>query len=275
MIRDMPDDDLITFAIDGGAARNGNVPAAVFAAKLTAFLATIYALERTFNRSTKRQLDLEVVTLTRASPARVTMRARSRVDGYNANEALRWGVEQLERIRAGRADPRIPESVLSNVVSLADYRTDKTADIGLMRVELAGKNVSLDGVMAGMAMVARAAAKDAHKLPWRAGVSKGSVFGELRGIMDVDGGRKFYIRPPSGPQQIECVFPETLRDQMVENLFGVVRATGFLHYDGMSAHPHLLEAERLEGQAPRAVHISDLAGAFPDLVYEPFADEVG
>ena len=41
-------DDLITFVIDGADARNGYVSASVFASKFQAFLATIYALERTF-----------------------------------------------------------------------------------------------------------------------------------------------------------------------------------------------------------------------------------
>jgi hypothetical protein len=201
------------------------------------------------------------------------MRARSKVNGYDAVAAVRWGVDQLELIRNGQADRRIPESVLSNVVSLADYRSEKGSEISLMRVVCEGRSVEIDDVLAGKAMVARAVAMQARDLPWRAGVSRGSVFGELMGVMDVDGGRKFYIRPPSGPAQIQCIFPEALRDQMVENLFGVVRATGFLHFDGKSAHPHLLEADGLEGQDAPTVHLLDLAGAFPQLSHEPFEGE--
>lgn len=268
-------DDLITFVIDGGDARNGNVSASVFAAKLTAFLSALYGLERAFANANKRQLDLEVVNLQRSSPARVVMRARSKASGYDADAALRWSVNQLENIRnGGVADRRIPEIVLSTVVSLADYKADRASEITLMRVELGEQSVPLDGVLAGRAMVARASAAEVRPLPWRAGVSQGSVFGELMGVMDLDGGRKFYIRPPSGPSQIQCVFKESLREQMVENLFKVVRATGFLHYDGKSAHPFLLEAEELEGHPPPSVHLLDLAGAFPDLAYEPFVGEV-
>lgn len=267
-------DGLITFVIDGGDARNGNVSAVVFAARLTAFLTTMYGLERTFSRAPKRQLDLEVVDLVRKSPARVVMRARSNTKDYDVGPALKWSVEQLERIREGKPDPRIPESVLTNVVTLADYRSDKVSEIGLIRVEFEGRTVEIDQVMAGMAMVARSAVKEASKLPWRAGVSKGSVFGELMGVMDTEGERQFYIRPPSGPTKIQCIFPEPLREKMIQNLFGVVRASGFLHYDGKTAHPHLLEAEQIDGQAPPAVHMLDLAGAFPNLTYEPFVSEV-
>lgn len=264
-------DDLITFVIDGGDARNGNVSATVFAEKLKAFLSALYGLERAFADSTKRQMDLEVVGLQRNSPARVVMRARARNNGYDTQAALRWSVGQLERIRNGdTADRRIPESVLSTVVNLADYRGDRTSEISLMRVELGTTAVPLDRVLAGHAMVAREIAIETRALPWRAGVSHGSVFGELRGVMDLEGGREFFIVPPSGPNQIRCVFPETLRAQMVANMFKVVRANGFLHYDGRSPHPHLVEAEALEGQAAPTVHLLDLAGAFPDLEYEPF-----
>lgn len=263
-------DDLITFVIDGGDARNGNVSATVFAAKLTAFLSALYGLERAFAHASKRQMDLEVVSLQRSSPARVVMRARAKTQGYDTGAALRWSVNQLERIRNGdEADRRIPESVLASVVSLADYKADKDSEISMMRVELGDTAVPLDRTLAGKAMVARETATETHPMPWRAGVSQGSVFGELRGVMDLDGAREFYICPPSGPAKIRCVFREQLREQMVANLFKVVRANGFLHYDGRSAHPFLLEAEGLEGQPAPTVHLLDLAGAFPSLDYEP------
>lgn len=264
-------DELITFVIDGGDARNGNVSATVFAAKLTAFLSALYGLERAFANAPKRQIDLEVVSLQRSSPARVDMRARAKAQGYDSGAALRWSVNQLERIRNGEeADRRISESVLASVVNLADYKADKTSEISMMRVELGTTSVPLDRVLAGRAMVAREAATEVRPMPWKAGVSQGSIFGELRGVMDLDGAREFFICPPSGPAQIRCVFGEGLRDQMVANLFKVVRANGFLHYDGRSAHPFLLEAEGLEGQPAPTVHPVDLGGAFPGLSYEPF-----
>lgn len=264
-------EELVTFVIDGGDARNGNVSATVFTAKLQAFLAALYGLERAFANASKRQMDLEIVNLQRSSPARVVMRPRAKAQGYDAGAALRWSVDQLERIRNGApADRRIPESVLAGVVSLADYRTDKSSEISTMRVELGTVSVPLDGVLAGRAMVARERATENPVTPWKAGVSRGAIFGELRGVMDLDGTREFYICPPSGPAKIRCVFQESLRDQMVANLFKVVRASGFLHYDGRSAHPYLLEAETLEGQITPPVHILDLAGAFPELEYEPF-----
>ena len=268
-------DDLITFVIDGGDARNGNVSATVFANKLMQFLSALYGLDRAFAGAGKRQIDLEVVGLQRNSPARVAMRARSKVPGYDPHASLRWCVDQLENIRnGGSVDRRVPESVLAAVINLADYKADKTAEIRMMQVELGATAVPLDRMLAGHAMVARAIVVEGKPMPWRAGVSYGSVFGELMGIMDIDGERKFYIRPPSGPSQVQCIFPETLRPQMVESLFKVVRASGYLHYDGQSAHPHLLEADAIEGRSPPSVHLLDLGGAFPGLVFEPFVGDL-
>ena len=264
-------DELITFVIDGADARNGNVSATVFASKLQAFLAALYGLERAFADASKRQMDLEIVNLQRSSPARVVMRARSKAQGYDTGAALRWSVNQLARIRNGDpADRRISESALASVVNLAEYRTDKASEISAMRVELGAAAVPLDRVLADRAKMARENAIEVRAAPWKAGVSQGAIFGELRGVMDLDGTREFYICPPSGPAQIKCIFGEALRGQMVANLFKVVRASGYLHYDGRSAHPYLLEAEALEGQPSPAVHILDLAGAFPGLDYEPF-----
>jgi hypothetical protein len=269
------DEELITFVIDGGDARNGNVSASVFASKLTAFLAAMYGLERAFSHSTQRQIYLEVVGLSRNSPNQVAMRPRSRVNGYDAGAAVRWSVDQLDRIRRGEAaDRRIPESVLAQVVNLADYRTDKAAEIGAMSVVAGGHVVPLDGVLAGNAMAARASAVERAAAPWAAGVSEGSVFGELRGVVDMDGERQFYIAPPTGPSQIQCVFPEALREEMVANLFQVVRVVGMLHYNGRSAFPHLVDALGIEGRPPPNVHLLDLAGAFPELEYEPFVAEI-
>lgn len=98
--------------------------------------------------------------------------------------------------------------------------------------------------------------------PWISGVSKGSLFGELRGVLDVSGERTFYICPPSGPDQVECVFPESLRGAMGEHLFQVVRVHGWLHYDGRSAFPKRIEAERVDGVEAPAEPFSALYGLF-------------
>lgn len=96
--------------------------------------------------------------------------------------------------------------------------------------------------------------------PWRAGVSKGSLFGELRGVMDLDGERQFYIVPPSGPTRVQCTVSEELRPLVLENLFSVVRVAGFLHYDGTGPHPTLMEAQAIDGISEPDGHFSDLRG---------------
>jgi hypothetical protein len=91
------------------------------------------------------------------------------------------------------------------------------------------------------------------------------MFGELRGVMDFDGERQFFIIPPSGPSKVQCVFTEELRDKLGDNMFKVVRVAGFLHYDGNSPYPVLMEAAKIERvDAPRG-HFSDVRGLFRDM----------
>lgn len=105
---------------------------------------------------------------------------------------------------------------------------------------------------------------EAKAREWQPGVSRGSLFGELRGVMDFDGERRFYVRPPSGASQVQCIFPEVMRALMNEHLFQVVRVFGFLRYDGRKPFPYLMEADRLEGiqEDETRGHFSDLRGFF-------------
>jgi len=115
-----------------------------------------------------------------------------------------------------------------------------------------------------------------EQMPWQPGVSRGSLFGELRGVMDFDGERRFYIRPPSGADQVQCIFPEEMRALMNEHLFQVVRVHGFLRYDGATPFPYLMEAERIEGVPPDDArgHFSDLRGIFKGMEM-PEAGDIG
>jgi hypothetical protein len=109
---------------------------------------------------------------------------------------------------------------------------------------------------------------------WQPGVSRGSLFGELRGVMDFDGERRFYIRPPGGASQVQCIFPEEMRTQMNEHLFQVVRVFGFLCFDGRTPFPYLMEADRLEGvpEDQTRGHFSDLRGFFRGMEISEQAD---
>lgn len=267
-------DELIEFVIDGPTERNGAIPADAFLAKLRAFVTMIYAFERAFTRKDKRQVELEIVDLTRRSPGRVKMKPRPRAKGYSPTPAMEWTFDQLDRLRSGQAiDHTIPQAVIDNIIDLAAHREAKLPEVSIMRAEFNGKAIAIDGALEGHALAIRAKHEANKGTPWRAGVSRGSLFGELRGVMDFEGERQFFIMPPSGPYRVQCVFSEDLRPKMNDHLFKVVRATGFLHYSDASPHPYLLEADAIDGVQPPTGHFKQLRGLFRGLEIDESSGE--
>ncbi|HVI32061.1 hypothetical protein [Phenylobacterium sp.] len=263
-------DELVSFEIDGSEERRGAIPADAFLAKLRAFITAVYAFERAFSKKEKRQTELEIVDLSRRSPGKVAMRVRTLAPGFPAQEAMAWTFEQFDRIYAGRpVDPAVPQTAIDTVVDLAAVRTARLPQLGLMRASFGQTVISIDKVLEARALAARAALVADDRPPWRPGVSRGSLFGELRGVMDFDGERQFFILPPSGPSRVQCVFTEDLRARVGDNLFKTVRAAGFLHYDGNSPYPVLLEATTLESVPEPASHLSDIRGIFRDMEPPP------
>lgn len=128
-------EELITFTIEGAAERNGNVTAETFIAKLRQFVTTIYAFERAFTKRDQRNLDLEIVELSRKNPAQVKLKARTRVPGYSAQPALTWTFDQISRVQRGEpVDESVPQKALDNVIELAKHRTKGAHDFNLLKV---------------------------------------------------------------------------------------------------------------------------------------------
>ena len=180
-------------------------------------------------------------------------------------DAIKWTFEQFERIqRRGPIEPSIPQRAIDNVIELSQHRTKAAADFKLLRIEYEQANIVFDSLMGARALTLRETRRSEDPPIWQEGISRGSLFGELRGVVDFDGERRFYIRPPSGASQVQCIFPEEMRALMNEHLFHVVRVFGFLRYDGRKPFPYLMEAERLEGitEDETRGHFSDLRGFF-------------
>ncbi|HTM79778.1 hypothetical protein [Asticcacaulis sp.] len=265
-------EEIITFVIDGASARNNAIPAAAFLAKLSSFVAVIYAFERSFSHKDKRQIDLEIVDLTRNSPAQIKMRVKSKINGYSAVAALGWTFDQIDRLSRGEAiDPAITSAALDNVIDFAKAREARMPELGEMSIRYEDRSIVVDATMAERAISARNSIASDTITNWHSGVSKGSILGELRSVADIDGEREFYITPPTGAKKIRCIFPEDLRVQMRENLFKVVRAHGFLHYGSESPFPVLLEASQIEGITIPDGHFADLRGIFRDVEQSRFA----
>ncbi len=255
----------LELVIDGGPHRGGAIPAELFAAKLKSFVATLYALDRAYSGKDSRQIDVEIVNLTRNSPARVVMKVRAKTQGYNAEKSVEWSFHQLNNLQSGRAvDKAVTQIAVDNVIDLATFRRTKNPEVTQLRAVYGATSIELNDELRVQALRARSDAHAPQRAHWRGGVSKGSVFGELRGVVDIEGERQFFIVPPTGPDSVECVFPEDLRDTITDLLYSVVRVHGFLHYSGQSAHPYLLEARSIEGIRPPAEHFSDLKGLFKD-----------
>jgi hypothetical protein len=103
---------------------------------------------------------------------------------------------------------------------------------------------------------------------------QGTIFGELRGVTDIDGEREFFVRPPVGPVRVRCIFPEEMRPDMNRYLFRVVRLSGLLHYDGRSPHPSVVDARSIEGEPVERPHFLDKRGLFSDSYYPVVVDEL-
>lgn len=258
--------DEVIFVIDGSAERGGAVPADVFLAKLRSFISMIYAFDRAFAHREKRSVELEIVTMSRSSPAQVGMRVRTTVPGYPAEAAMEWTFSQLSKIQAGEApDKSVPLAAIDNVIDLATYRPGKLPALSTIEARYKGVEIVANDDLANRAMSIRSQAAIDDSTPWHSGVSRGELFGELRGAIDFEGEREFFIVPPSGPSKVRCVFPEELRAEVQAKLWTLVRAAGFLQYDGKSPFPHLLNADSINAVTEPEGHFSDMRGAFKDF----------
>lgn len=256
--------DTITFILEGSKARNGNIPADVFVAKMKQFVATMYSFDRAFAGRSKRGVDLEVIDLKKVNPAIVSFNSRTLIRGYDASASVEWTVDQVARIANNQVtDPRVSQDALDNVIDLATARKAKIPALSSLRIEYRQSEVKLDDVIVGHAMALRHSRRLEVKDIWKAGVSKGTIFGQLQGAIDLSGEKTFYIMSPNG-RSTQCVFPEQLRQAIQANLWSTVRVTGFMRYDGLQAKPYLIDAERIDpvSQVDGQPHLYDMRGAF-------------
>lgn len=77
---------------------------------------------------------------------------------------------------------------------------------------------------------------------WHVGKSIGSIVGELKKVDDFDHDREFVIVPAVGAAAVTCTFPDSMRTEMGQYLFSIVKVSGILHYGPDSPFPILVEA---------------------------------
>jgi hypothetical protein len=267
-------DDLVVLKLTGADVRNGQIQADAFFAAARKFVATIYFFERIYDSRDRRAIDLNVATLVRENPMYIGFRPSARAKGVAPYPAVHWALEQMETIANGLpADPRVPLELLDNIADLADREAEP--QIVALSARMNGAAVEFDERLNIQARRQRTSLVEKMPAPmWRSGVMQGSLLGELRGVTDIDGEREFFLRPPVGPARIKCIFPEEMRKDMNRWLFNVVRLKGLLHYDGLSPHPSIVEAQEIDGAATERPHLLEMRGLFSNSEYPSEPDEL-
>ncbi len=224
--------------------------------------------ERIYTERPKRSSDLNIVDLARENPLVVSMRPTSRQKGYWPRPAYHWGFSQLSKIGLGGSpDPRIPPELLENVYDLA--QVDPGGGVIKTVAQFEESVIDFNGALAAAVRLRRTELVAAMPSPeWFAGVSKGAIVGELRGVTDIDGEREFFLCPPSGPKRVKCVFTEDMRPDMNRLLFKTVRIVGFLYHGGSTPYPTLVEAEAIAEIGDSSDYrMRDLEGMFNSGYY--------
>jgi hypothetical protein len=254
----------IFLRLSGAPVRNGQVPVEAFALAMRKFAATMAFFERVYTERQKRSSDLNVSSLTRENPWVVGLNAVSRLRGYSPDPAFHWAFNQINLLAAGSvADPRLPVELLDNIYDMS-IGQNETQAITRFTAQFGAEVIDFNGTLANFVRARRIElVSSIPEATWFAGVSKGTIFGELRGVTDIDGEREFFVVPPRGPHKVKCVFTEEMRPDMIRFMFKPVTISGLLHFDGGSPHPTLVEAiSIIEMGAPPGPHMRDLEGLF-------------
>jgi hypothetical protein len=256
--------------MEGADEHHGHVMARALVDKFDRFLTTFAGYERAFLQAKVRRTDFEVARLSHNSPTELGLKPVTRVANHYPAAVVEWTLTEWGKISNGVApDERIDEDLISDFAALAKP-LDKAA-YRAFRVGYGRQDVVLDeSAFANAEKLCRVLVAAKPKLPWREGVSHGSVAGELRTVVDDNSERQIIVVPPIGPSRIRCIFPEHLRAAIKENLWQYVKLAGLLHYDNRSPHPYLLEVETLGPLKPveHRVHLADRVGLFRGAVYE-------
>jgi hypothetical protein len=259
----------VRLRLDGAPEHRGHVLAHALVQKIDRFLKTFGRFERAYLGQRVRQTDFEVTLLSHHSPAEVGLNPIPRVPSYIPEPVVEWTLSQWEKISRGeKPDSLVDDDLVDDVVQLGSRPDD--AEFREFVISYAHHRIEFDDRAEANALALRAELVSSRAgLPWRRGLSLGSLTGELRSVIDASHERQIVICPPLGQEQILCIFPEEVREKIKEYLFSFVRVTGRLHYNEKSPIPSLIEIDRIEpltGGESRP-HMLDGFGLFRDSYY--------
>lgn len=251
-----------TIYLDGHESHRGNVLAHSFLGKAQKLIAVLNKLERALLASPVRQTDFEIVNADKFNPTILSLHPVPRVKFYDPTPTLDWSMHQINAVSRGvEPDIRVNSEIAFDLVDLAT----KKSEAGYQSFWINGHAdpVRFDEEFRENAIrIARQRARLETPTQWRIGTAQGSVVGELKKVDDLEAENEFVLAPPVGAKRIVCVFPESLRDRMGENLFRVVRVTGHLHYGEESPFPFRVDANSIEPMPKRRKSLADLRGMF-------------
>lgn len=257
-------DPLKDFAIymEGHEGHRGNVLAHAWIEKVGKLLSVLARMERQFLDVAKRKTVFEVTDTQKRNPTIISLKPVPSVVSYDPLPAFQWTLDQLENVAASRpVDPRVDAETADMIASLAKA----PAEEAYRRFWINGfaDPVEFNDAFALNAMTLAAQRRSTQAEPdWFVGVSQGSVTGNLQAIDDVQGDRTFVLVPAIGPSQIECQFPENMRDEMGKHVFKAVRVSGLLTYTADSPFPSKVKMESIDPIEAAKVHMVDLEGLF-------------
>lgn len=257
-----------TVYLEGHEGHQGNVLVHAFLGKVHRLVLVLNKLERAFIESSTRQTDFEIVDADKRNPTTLSLKPVPRVLSYNPIPALRWSIEQIEAVGQGQEpDARVGAEIASDLVKLAM----RESEYGYKAFWINGHAQAVrfdEEYLANAQRVARERVRKEAPNNWHVGASLGSIVGELKKVDDFDADNEFVVVPPTGPEFVKCVFPESMRAEMGKYLFKMVRVSGALHYGEDSPFPHRVVANeggiQLYPPTPRRRTFAEMRGMFAD-----------
>lgn len=255
-----------TVYLDGHEGHQGNVLVHAFLGKVHRLILVLNKLERAYVQSSVRQTDFEIVDADKRNPTTLSLKPVPRAPAYNPAPALQWSLDQIETVGRGEEpDERVGAEIAADLVKLAT----RESEYGYKAFWINGHAQAVrfdEDYLANAQRVARQRVRKEAPNSWHVGASLGSIVGELKKVDDLDADNEFVIVPPTGPEAVKCIFPETMRADMGKYLFKVVRVSGVLHYGEDSPFPYRVVANddgiQLHPANPRRRTFAQMRGMF-------------
>jgi hypothetical protein len=262
----MPKKD-ITLHIEGHPGHRGNALAHALVEKLRKLLSALGQAERAYIDKPARQTDYEVVDAGKVNPTHLTLHPIPRRMNYDPIPAFEWTFEQIENVALGKdVDERIDATLARTLSEIA--KKDHEDDYSNLWISVDDEKVVFDDAFRARSEALASRKTEQERPPeWFAGVSHGSIVGDLLQVADIEGERQFVIIPPLGAGSITCTFPESKREAMRKHLFRTVRVIGKLHYRQDSPFPVQVDMEDIEPASTfeEPPHLLDMRGLFKGL----------